>query len=78
MGIGGREFSVGRLVGCRILFAESTLAALKLGLRINLEMQTHGKHEKKNRPTQNTPRNSQQLDDRDQLETGRGEARSTR
>ena len=42
VGIGGREFSVGRLAGCRILFAESTLAALKLGLRMNLKMQTHG------------------------------------
>ena len=50
MGIGGREFSVGRLAGCRILFAESTLAALRLGLRINLEMQTHGMHGKKIAP----------------------------
>ena len=42
----------GRLSGCRIFFAESTLAALRLGLRKNLKMQTHGKHGKKNRPTQ--------------------------
>ena len=78
VGIGGREFSVGRLAGCRILFAESTLAALRLGLRMNLKMQTHGKHGKKIRPTQNTPRNSQPPGDRDQLETARGETRSTR
>ena len=44
VGIGVREFSVGRLAGCRILFAESTLAALRLGLRMNLKMQTHGKN----------------------------------
>ena len=47
VGIGEREFSVGRLAGWRILFAESTLAALRLGLRMNLKMQTHGKHGKK-------------------------------
>ena len=30
VGIGGREFSVGRLAGCRSPFTESTLAALGL------------------------------------------------
>ena len=71
MGIGGREFAVGRLAGCRILFAESTPAALRLGLRMKLKMQTLGRHGKKNRPTQNTPRNSQPFGDRDQLGTAR-------
>ena len=28
VGIGGREFSVGRLAGCRSPFAESTVTAL--------------------------------------------------
>ena len=50
VGIGGREFSEGRLAGCRILFAESTLAALRLGLRMSLKMQIHGKHGKKIAP----------------------------
>ena len=45
---------------------------------MNLKMQTHGKHTKKDRPTQNTPRNSQPPGDREQLETVRGETRSTR
>ena len=31
VGIGGREFSVGRFDDCRILFAESTLGALEIG-----------------------------------------------
>ena len=52
--MGWREFSVGGLAGCQILFAETTLAALRLGLRMNLKVQTLGKHGKKNRPTQNT------------------------
>ena len=65
--MGWREFSVGGLAGCQILFAETTLAALRLGLRMNLKVQTLGKHGKKNRPTQNTPRNSQQPGDPDQL-----------
>ena len=69
--------SVGRLAGCRILFAESTLAALRLGLRMNLKMKLMEITEKI-RPTQNTPRNSQPPGDRDQLETARGETRSTR
>ena len=30
VGIGGREFSVGRLTGCRSPFTESTLTALDL------------------------------------------------
>ena len=42
------------MAGCRILFVESTLAAVRLGLRMKLKMQTHGKHGKKNRPTENT------------------------
>ena len=46
VGIGGREFSVGRLAGYRILFAESALAALRLGQRMNFKMQTNGKHGK--------------------------------
>ena len=41
MGIGGREFSVGRLEDCRVPFTDSTMAALDL--RMNLIMQTHGK-----------------------------------
>ena len=36
------------------------------------------KARKENRPTENTPRNSQPPGDRDQLETARGETRSTR
>ena len=40
------------MAGRRILFAESTLAALRLGLRMNLKQQTHGKQEKKLRSTQ--------------------------
>ena len=36
------------------------------------------KPRKKNRPTQNTPRDSQPPGDRDQLETARGETRFTR
>ena len=78
MGTGGREFSVGRLAGCRIHFAESTLAALRQGLRMNLKMQTHGKHGKEIRPTQNTPRKPQQPGERDDLETEREKTRPTR
>ena len=33
VGVGGREFSVGRLADCRIPFAESTLTALGLRIR---------------------------------------------
>ena len=58
VGIGGREFSVGILAGCRILFAEVTLAALRLGLRMNLKMQTHGKKREKNPRPRKTHRES--------------------
>ena len=52
VGIGGCEFSVGRLAGCRSPFTESTLTALGLTqpevVCTNLEMQNqYGKHETK-------------------------------
>ena len=50
VGIGGREFSMGRLAGGRSPFTESTLTALGLShpevVRTNLKMRNHhGKHE---------------------------------
>ena len=48
VGIGGLEFSVGRLADCRSPFTDSTLAAL--GLRMNLKIQTQGKHEESATP----------------------------
>ena len=54
VGIGGREFSVGRLSGGRIVFADSTLAALRLGLRMNLKMQLMESTEKKIAPPKQT------------------------
>ena len=49
VGIGGREFSVGRMAGCRSRFNESTLTALGLSqpevVYTNWKMQiNHGKH----------------------------------
>ena len=45
VGIGGREFSVGRLAGCRSPLTESTLTVLGLSqpevVRRNLKMQNH-------------------------------------
>ena len=60
VGIGGREFSVGRLAGCRSPFTESTLTALGLSQLVvlytctNLKISIPEKHEKSFR-TQNTP-----------------------
>ena len=49
MRIDKREFSVGRLAGCRSPFTESTLTTLGLSqpevVCTNLKMQNHGKHE---------------------------------
>ena len=81
VGIGGREFSVGRLAGCRSPFTESTLTALGLSQPAvvytctNLKMQTHGKHEKICPPS--STRNPQHPGDRDHLETTRDETRPT-
>ena len=64
-GIGGHEFSVGRLAGCRSPITESTLTALGLSQPAvvytsckNLKVLIPEKHEKI-RPTQDTPRNPQ-------------------
>ena len=78
-GIGGHEFSVGRLAGCRIPFIESTLTALGLSQPTvvytctNQKMQTT-----KSRRTQNTPRNPQQLGNCDHIETASDETHPTR
>ena len=83
VGMGGREFSVGRLAGCRSPFTESTLTALGLWQPTvaytctNLKMEIPEKHEKI--PLHpNKSRNPQQPGDRDHLETARGETRPTR
>ena len=73
VGIGGREFSVGRLADCRSVFTELALTALILSqpevVCTSLKMPiSHVRHEKIRR-TLNTPRNLQQPIDRDNLET---------
>ena len=72
MGIGGREFSVGRLGGCRCSFTKLTLTALPLQIR---KCKPMGSTE--SRLTQYIPRNPQQTGDRDDLETAYNEARLT-
>ena len=78
--IGRREFSVGRLAGCRILFTESTLTALGLSqpkaVCTNLKMQFM--ENIKFRRTLNTRRNPQQPGHRDHLQTACDETRPTR
>ena len=81
--IGGREFSVGRLSGCRSPFTESTLTPLGLSqpedVCTDLKMQNQSwKIRNKSRRTLNTPRTPQHPGDRDHLETACDESRSTR
>ena len=72
VGIGGREFSLGRLADCRSPFTWSTLTALILSQPavvyscMNLKIWSTEKQEKI-RPTQNTPLHPQQPGDRDHL-----------
>ena len=73
MGIGGREFSVGRLAGCRCSFTKLTLTALPLQIG---KCKPMGNTE--SRRTQYIPRNPQQTGDRDHFETAYNEARLTR
>ena len=75
LGIGGLEFSVGRLAGCRCPFTESTLTALALRIEKCKLMESS---ETKLALTQKTPRKPQQPDDRDHLETAREKTRTTR
>ena len=73
MGIGGREFSVGRLASCRCSFTKLTLIALELQIRKCKPMENT-----ESRRTQYIPRNPQQTGNRDYLETAYNEARPTR